>query len=98
MAFWLAIDQEQIKFLNDLVSIDIYLKYIIVLALEGLPEKPINYFQRRSTILPGSDFSKSPKGLIFEGGEDNAVSSPDNSSTDKQKLSRNLDEKPFSRT
>jgi hypothetical protein len=60
MAFWLALDREDLELFQHIVSIDIHLRYQVILALKGKREKPPDFkiskkFRRKGTLGGGFD-------------------------------------------
>jgi hypothetical protein len=53
IAFWFAIDMQNIELANKLINWDLSIRYIAVLAIKGLKERPKNFKIRRNNKIIG---------------------------------------------
>ena len=53
MAFWFAIDMQNIELANKLINWDLSIRYIAVLAIRGLKERPKNFKVRHQNKVLG---------------------------------------------
>ena len=84
LTFWFAIDQGNIKVVNQMISVDLQFRYIAVLAMRKIKEFPKKYKKASQKPSKTSDKkSKEKSSGAYEGGMNNDLSSSSQSSSSK---------------